>query len=838
MSIRSSRLVSPIWRFTLIATVLLGTSLGIPYVGHSDLTGAALADQGPSNDAVDIFPDFSLGGFGQPTEPPITWSAHYYGVGRETARLEVAAQIGANWHLYSLTQKPGGPLPTKLTIESPSSVTLTDVFRPDTEPQKAVSKTFKGLTVEEHKDRVVFSAPIHIPEDFRGEISVRAAGLICSDEDGSCRPVKETLTATFAGPADTSAKESDAAASGKPAQWFRDKDYSVAWRAALKPSKLAPGDQGILEFTAKPDQDFHVYRSTIDDADSSTNFVVTQKHSLKVGRPTSEQPVISKSILPTMPPVHFYKGEVTWKLPIQIPDTTGTGEYKIEGMIGYQACTDNACLQPMAMKFAVNVPVVGPSDAKAAVGSAPMTLAPAKRADALDAAATVKWVDEIEANETDEDESVTPASKEPMSFPKVLLLAFLGGVILNFMPCVLPVVGLKVMSFVQQAGEDRRRVLMLNVVYALGILAVFALLAGLAVVLSFKWGEQFTYFPFRIGVTLLLFALALSYLGVWEIPVPGVAAGKGSQELQNREGYAGAFFKGVFATILATPCSGPLLGAILALTITLASYQTIMVIMTVGLGMAIPYLIIGLRPSLISWLPKPGNWMETLKELMAFLFLGTVAFFFHQFSDDHKLPVFIAMIGVWFGCWMIGKVPNWASIQKRLIAWSGGIASAALIGILAFQLLAPGEPEPGEKRIRWEPFDEVKLAELQAEGRTVMVDFTAKWCVNCIVNYNVALDTEPTRKMLEELDAVAMLADWTDQNQRIKAKLEELQSSSIPLLAIYPGSNPNEPIVLRDLVSQEAVLNALRKAGSSVDAPSIASRGPQSRIPEVASNSR
>ena len=137
-----------------------------------------------------------------------------------------------------------------------------------------------------------------------------------------------------------------------------------------------------------------------------------------------------------------------------------------------------------------------------------------------------------------------------MSLPLALLFAFIGGVILNVMPCVLPVVGLKIMSFVQQAGEDRRRVLALNTVYVVGILSVFAILAALAVLLSFSWGEQFTYFPVRLGLTLLLFAPGISYLGVWEIPVPGMAASKGSQDLQNREGYPGAFFKGVFATIL------------------------------------------------------------------------------------------------------------------------------------------------------------------------------------------------------------------------------------------------------------------------------------------------
>ncbi|MEP2306937.1 protein-disulfide reductase DsbD family protein, partial [Rhodopirellula bahusiensis] len=354
-------------------------------------------------------------------------------------------------------------------------------------------------------------------------------------------------------------------------------------------------------------------------------------------------------------------------------------------------------------------------------------------------------------------------------------------------------------------------------VYAVGILSVFAVLTALAVVLSFNWGQQFTYFPVRLGLTLLMFAMALSYLGVWEIPVPGMAAGKTSQALQQREGYTGAFFKGVFATVLATPCSGPLLGGILGLTFALTSLQTTAVIMTVGVGMALPYLMIGIWPSLVAWLPKPGTWMETLKEFLAFLFLGTVAFFFNQFSDGDKLPVFVALIGVWFGCWIIGKVPSWSSLQSRLYAWSGGVASAMIIGFAAFQWLGPApEPAEGVKTIAWQPYDEAKLNQYQAEGRTVMIDFTAKWCVNCIVNYNVALNTEPTRQLIEELDAVPMLADWTDQDAEIEAKLKELESRSIPVLAIYPGKSPAEPIVLRDLVSQQMVLDALEDAGPSV----------------------
>jgi thiol:disulfide interchange protein len=162
-------------------------------------------------------------------------------------------------------------------------------------------------------------------------------------------------------------------------------------------------------------------------------------------------------------------------------------------------------------------------------------------------------------------------------------------------------------------------------------------------------------------------------------------------------------------------------------------------------------------------------------------------------------------------------------LNRRLAAWTGGLASAALIGFLAFRYLAPGPPV-----LAWEPYDETRLKQLQSEGRTVLIDFTAKWCVNCIVNYNVAINTAKTSKLVDELNAVPMLADWTDNNEEIKNKLLELNSNSIPVLAIYPGSDPASPIVLRDLVSQRDVLEALRKAGSSLDTKTAVAGGARS----------
>ena len=810
---------------------------------------------------ADLFPDFSLGGFGEETAEPVQWQATYKISENGKGKLDVTATLGSGWHIYSMTQPAGGPTPTTLTLKSPPEVKLTGKFAPDRKPHSSVSSVYKGLTVEEFESSVTWSAMIQAPAGFDGKITVQVNGLVCKE---ACVPVSETLEAVAVGDSDADADSVQLTSEVNPesslfrdvAKPFRDGDYAVEWTAFVFPSTLKAGQWGELIFTATPDATYHVYETAIDDADLSTNFVVTEKSDLQVGKPVANQPVTQKQ---GVLPYGYFKGKVTWRIPFMVPDTAKAGNQTIDGMIAYQACTDGSCLQPQALKFKAPVRVAD-STVETPVA---VLLTSGKSNEAKDAAAVTKWVDPItkpagqpKTPETGDISSTgvatdTNANQPPASaaqtdptakpdvaqadtatatdvqggsataFPLILLFAFLGGLILNVMPCVLPVVGLKIMGFVSQAGEDRKRILTLNLAYVAGIMAVFALLAIVAAVTKFGWGEQFTYFPVRLGLTLTLFALALSYLDVWEIPVPGMAAGKTSQDLQNREGFFGAFSKGVFATIMATPCSGPLLGFILGLTLNLAPVQTIAIFLTVGLGMSAPYLLIGFRPKLIAWLPKPGDWMVTLKQLMAFLFLGTVAFFFSQFSDTQKVPVFVSLIAVWFGCWIIGKVPNYADLGKRISAWLGGIAAATVISLGAFHYLEQ------VKELDWQDYNEARLQQLRNEGKTVMVDFGAKWCVNCIVNYEVALNTAKTRKVMDELGAVAMYADWTDPDEKIKQKLSELDSRSIPLLVIYPGDRSKDPIIMRDLVTQQAVVDALRRAGASVSSSSLSlsSRG-------------
>lgn len=772
-----------------------------------------------------------LGGFGVDDNNPGDWSAVYSaGKQADSGVLEVSVILGGGWHVYSIDQKPGVALPTVLKIQSPAGVQLTGPWEPNEPPTMSVSGD-SGESIAEHSDMVVFSAPVKLPAGFAGELKISVEALAC--RTGKCVPIDEVLTVAV-GDADAAvafakSQVADAAVSKQSAAdqspAFRDGDYVVEWRASLADnptsSDAASGD-AMLSFTVKPDPEYHVYTSAVKTTPSSTVFVVTEKSDLKVGAPvTASKVVVGPQIVATIPAVNYHKGTVNWQLPLQIADGDSGGKKTLSGFVIYQACTDKSCHRPVALSFKATVDV-DPTTRKIKL-TEPVKLASAKFALAADAAEDAEWTDKIggvTSGAAAAEVLSEPDEKASMPLGSILGLAFVAGLILNVMPCVLPVVGLKVMGFVSQAGEDKKQILMLNAVYSLGIMFVFAILAGLSSFLSFGWGEQFTFFPVRFGLTILLFALALSYLGVWEIPAPGMASNKASQEMQGREGYTGAFAKGAFATVLSTPCSGPLLGAILGLTLSLSGVQTFAVIMTVGFGMASPYILLGLNPKLIGFLPKPGPWMETFKQFLAFLLLGTVAFFFAGFVEADKVPVFISLIAVWFGCWIVGQVPNWQSLGRRASSWVAGSVAAIAISWSAFHFLAPVPDD-----LPWQPYNEARLQELTAQGNTVLLDFTASWCVNCKVNTALAIDTQATAKLVHKLGAIPMLADWSDRsNPAIKAKVNELKSNSIPLLVIYPGRQPDQPIILRDLVSQADVLEALSQAGPSLgesDPPAV-----------------
>ena len=525
--------------------------------------------------------------------------------------------------------------------------------------------------------------------------------------------------------------------------------------------------------------------------------------------------------------VEEHAGTVIWRAPLAAsPDGKAA---KVRGSVSLQLCRDNACTPPETIPFTA----VAASPATSSSGSddsqAPPGIdgpaAAAKGGTATEfAAAPVIPVMAAPAVAAAGSQAVDTRGSVPLSLPAALLMGLVGGLILNLMPCVLPVLGLKLMSFAQQSGRARQEIFQLNLWYCAGLYAVFFLLATASVAANIglagsnlAWGEQFTSSRFNIAMAAIVFAFALSFLGVWELPIPGFIGTKAGA-MQTQEGPLAAFLKGVLSTVLATPCSGPFLGPVFGFTLTQPTGVTYAVFAAIATGMALPYLLVGLFPGLVKFLPKPGAWMETLKELLGFVMLGTVVFLFTFLDHDWFVPTFALLIGIWAACWWIGRGQEARAGDIGFARWlqAGGIV--ATVGSLAFMFLGPVASV-----IPWEPFSRERLADLRQKGATVLVDFSADWCMTCKYNLATAIETSKVKNEIERNRVVPLLADWTDGSPEIKLMLESLQSKSIPVLAVFPaarsGDRPPQPIVLRDLITETQVLTAIREAGPSRAAP-------------------
>lgn len=543
---------------------------------------------------------------------------------------------------------------------------------------------------------------------------------------------------------------------------------------------------GQLSITATISPGWHIYSTTQPDGGPVASKIAVQPpQGVKVTgafRPLAPPKVKRDQAAYGDLPIEFYENGATWSAPIEFAPGVDPKSIEIPGRLTVQPCDVNSCLPPHDVAFAAKLgtPVVVPQDV------APAQPSPVAKPS-----------------------NVSPP--EMRGLAGQLALAFLGGLILNVMPCVLPVISLKILAFLEQAGDRRGRVFLLNVWYSLGLLSVFLVLAALAASAGLAWGEQFTLPWFKVAMTAFVFAMALSFLGVWEIPIPGFVGTGQANQLQAKEGPMGAFFKGVFTTILATPCSGPFLGPVFGYLLKQPPHTAYLVFSAVGLGMASPYLVIGALPELIRFLPKPGVWMETVKQFMGFLLLATVVYLFNTLSAKYFIPTLSLLVGIWFACWWVGRTPLTAAPPWRFAAWFGGILVAALVGWFAFTVLME------QSKIAWQPFSPEALEHARSEGKTVMVDFTANWCPNCKTNSKIAIETEAVRRLIEANGVVPLLADWTDRSPVIKRTLNDLGYNSIPLLVVWPSqaSDVKEPIKLPDILTEGDVLRTLKEAGPS-----------------------
>lgn len=433
--------------------------------------------------------------------------------------------------------------------------------------------------------------------------------------------------------------------------------------------------------------------------------------------------------------------------------------------------------------------------------------------------------------------SQTTGQTSAASLAKFLLYAFIGGLILNVMPCVLPVIALKILGFVSEARSEPRRVRNLGFIYAAGVLASFAVLALIFIVLKAAghhvgWGMQFSSPIFVVGLTVLSMLIALNLFGVFEVTAGGRimnAAGN----LTSRHGPAGAFFNGFLATTLATPCTAAYLAGALGFAFAQTAAVIFLIFMFIGIGLAAPYVLLSCNTALLKFLPKPGAWMEKFKIAIGFPMLATTVWLFNIAASDYGTRVFwlgVFLVIVACAAWIFGEFIQRGRSGKGVaaafvLALLVGGYTYALEGNLHWRTMMT-EKEPGNmlidsasKGLVWKKWSPEAVAQARTAGKPVLVDFTATWCVTCNAIVKPALESPAVTAKLQELNVATLIGDYTRAPPQMTDEISKYGGAGVPLVLVFP-KNPNaKAIVLRQPGPLEfpssyskAVLSALEKA--------------------------
>ena len=414
-----------------------------------------------------------------------------------------------------------------------------------------------------------------------------------------------------------------------------------------------------------------------------------------------------------------------------------------------------------------------------------------------------------------------------------LALAFAGGLILNLMPCVLPVLSIKVLGFVRQAGDKDSSSWRHGATFAAGVLMSFLALAGALLALraggeQLGWGFQLQSPAFLVVLSSFVFLFGLSLFGVFEIGTSVAGAGG---RLDSKSGYTGSFASGVLATVVATPCTAPFMGPALGFALVQPPALALAIFASLGFGMAAPYLLLSSVPSLLRYVPKPGAWMESFKQFMGFLMMATVVWLVWVLALQTD-PNFVAtLLGCFvllsIGAWVVGR---WAGLmattRSRVTAWTVAV-TLTTVGIALPLWLAPDSAARplaasgtgvSASGLKWEPFNQRRVNELLAKGSPIFIDFTAAWCLSCQVNERVVLNNREVVEAFEKKGLIALKADWTSRDPEITAALAAFGRNSVPLYVLYTGNSEDPPKLLPEILTTGAVMDALEAIKPGVTA--------------------
>ena len=391
-------------------------------------------------------------------------------------------------------------------------------------------------------------------------------------------------------------------------------------------------------------------------------------------------------------------------------------------------------------------------------------------------------------------------------------LAFLGGLILNLMPCVFPVLFLKGLALVQSSQEERKHVRMHGLVYTLGILVSFWTIVAVLLIVraggsQAGWGFQLQSPIFLALLASGIFFFALSLAGLFDIGLSLTSVGG---ELAQKQGYTGSFFTGVLATVVATPCTAPLMGVAIGFALAQPAPITFAVFTALALGLATPYLALSFEPRWTRILPRPGAWMETFKQITAIIFFATVIWLTYVYGALFTGPTAgtngVYRVALLLACFLVLTIAGW-TLGKWPARWASTIAAIVIAAIaLAIPLY-----QPKDTTLVWQPYTAQTLSEARASGHPVFIDFTAAWCLSCQVNERLVLKSPEVQHQFSSRHFTLIKADWTQYDPAITQQLQSIQRSGVPTYVVYPATANSAADVLPELLTKSIVLDAIQK---------------------------
>lgn len=504
--------------------------------------------------------------------------------------------------------------------------------------------------------------------------------------------------------------------------------------------------------------------------------------------------------------------EASARAPFSAPDAF------IEGLAELAFAAPQVTLADGGQRAILRVAVAGlpieGAEAAARVVGAPLTVTLVDGDRAVEQAITISTGQPLQTADRE------GSSGERRSLAAMLAVAVLGGLILNLMPCVLPVLSIKLLSVMGHGGGSRRQVRLGFLASAAGILAAFLALAAGVLVLqamgaTVGWGLQFQSPLFLAGMALLLTLFACNLWGLFELPLPGVIADAGARAGHvpgHVPGLRGQFLGGVLATLLATPCSAPFVGSALGFAFTQGSGAIIAVFAALGLGLALPYLAVAAVPALATRLPRPGRWMLTLRRGLGILLVVTALWLLRVLADVSGGTIALGLAG------MLVLVAGLLAVRRNLAGSMAAAVRTAAVGlgiaaVIGAGLLMPKVPQPPAPAGLWAAFDPARIAAEVTRGRVVYVNITAAWCITCKVNESLVLERPAVQARLQAADVVAMRGDWTRPDPAIADFLAGFQRYGIPFDAVFgPGLPAGE--ALPELLSEQAILALIARAAA------------------------